>query len=168
MTRTRKTRASRLWAEMTAIVLVASAVGLAWNRRLLVDAWTGTVTSPVPAVRGPATLIPLPLGLMQVKEIVDRKEGVVVDARDAAAYAAGHIPGAVSLPVGEAEARMDSFRAQVPVGTLLVAYCNGYSCSDSHHLAESLIQAGYRTVYVFAGGFPEWRDAGYPVARGPR
>jgi rhodanese-related sulfurtransferase len=33
-------------------------------------------------------------------------------------------------------------------------------------LAKLLMQAGYTAVYVYEGGFPEWRDAGYPVATG--
>ncbi len=48
----------------------------------------------------------------------------------------------------------------------LVVYCSGYDCHDSRDLATRLLAAGYRTVYVFEGGYPEWRDAGYPTREG--
>ena len=103
---------------------------------------------------------------MQVKEFLDRKEAVIVDARDKAAFAAGHITGAVSLPLGEAAGRLADFAKRYPSTTLLVVYCNGYDCHDSHNLANKLIAAGYPTVFVFEGGFPEWQSAGYPVTGG--
>lgn len=165
----------KLLREMAGICLVAGLIGLTWNYRLLYNAWTGTVSSgspSAPAVAPPTQsgqgqqAVPLPLGLMQVKEFYDRKEAVIVDARDGASFAAGHITGAVSLPLGEAGARLADFTKKYPPSTLLVVYCNGYDCHDSHNLAEKLIPAGYSTVFVFEGGFPEWQSAGYPVTGG--
>lgn len=164
----------RLLREMAGICLVAVTIGLAWNHRLLYNAWTGNApsTAPVAASAPPGQsgqaqqAVPLPLGLMQVKEFHDRKEAVIVDARDEAAFAAGHITGAVSLPLGEADDRLADFAKRYPPPTLLVAYCNGYACHDSHDLANKLLAAGYPTVFVFEGGFPEWQAAGYPVMEG--
>jgi rhodanese-related sulfurtransferase len=156
----------KLLAEMAAIFLVAVAVGIAWNHSLLYRAWTGNASDAESA--RPEGNIPLPLGLVQVKELYDRKGALFVDARDAAAFAAGHIEGAVSLPVGEFSVWLPRFNAQVKTSAMLVAYCNGYDCQDSRELAAKLLQAGYRTVFVFEGGFPEWRDAGYPTAGGKK
>ena len=165
---------NRLLREMIAICLMAAAIGIAWNHRLLLNAWTGNVpaSSPAPASIPPSQsekgqqAVPLPLGLMQVKEFHDRKEAVMVDARDGAAFTAGHITGAVSLPLGEADGRLAEFARRYPPATLLVVYCNGYNCHDSHDLAGKLITAGFTTVFVFEGGFPEWEAAGYPVTGG--
>lgn len=158
----------KLLGEMAAIFLVAATVGIAWNHALLYRAWTGD--APVARADGaPAHLqenLPLPLGLMQTKELYDRREALFVDARDAAAFAAGHIKGAVSLPVGEFAAGLPRFVARVKPDAALVVYCNGYDCHDSRDLGARLLRAGYRTVYVFEGGFPEWRDAGHPTAEG--
>jgi rhodanese-related sulfurtransferase len=166
----------RLLREMAGICLVAIAIGLVWNHRLLHNAWTGKApsTAPVTASAPPgqsvqehrAVPVPLPLGLMQVKEFHDRKEAVIVDARDEAAFAAGHITGAVSLPLGEADGRLADFAKRYPPTTLLVVYCNGYACHDSHDLANKFLASGYPTVFVFEGGFPEWQAAGYPVTGG--
>jgi len=164
----------KILREMAGICLLATFVGLTWNYRLLHSAWTGNVPSTTPAAatdtkanqgREPAA-VPLPLGLMQVKELYDRKEASIVDARDGVTYSAGHITGAVSLPIAEADSRLAEFMNRFPRATLLVVYCNGYACQDSRTLADKLIAAGYQTVFIFEGGFPEWQDAGYPVTGG--
>jgi rhodanese-related sulfurtransferase len=153
---------------MAVIVVMAAIVGIAWNHKLLYLAWTGQARGGMTAGTQPQADIPLPLGLMQVKELYDAKEALFVDARDAGTFAAGHIAGAVSLPVGEFDARLPRFRTTAPAKRLFVVYCNGYDCRDSRELGIKLLRAGYRAVYVFDGGFPEWRDAGYPAEGGKR
>lgn len=103
---------------------------------------------------------------MQVKEFFDRGEAVIVDARSPETFAKGHIRGARSLPVGEAERRLPELSRQVPKDAMLVVYCNGFGCHDSMELGKKLQQAGYEQVFVYEGGYPEWRDAGYPTEGG--
>ncbi len=167
-TKNRNVGREKLLAEMAVIFLTAAAFGIAWNHRLLTNAWSGrsVATAPTPTPAAGEAPIPLPLGLQQVKELYDRHEATFVDARDNADFAEGHVTGAVSFPVGEAEGQLARFRDKVPQTATLVVYCNGYSCHDSRTLADRLIGAGWRQVYIFEGGYPEWRDAGYPVARG--
>ena len=135
--------------EMACIILVASALGIAWNYRLLASVWSGRAVATTPAPKlntDQKGSTPLPLGLIQVKELYDRHEAILVDARDGAAFVAGHITGAYSLPVGEAETLSGRFRDQVPLATPVVAYCNGYDCHDSRELGEKLLGWGYGTV----------------------
>ena len=109
----------------------------------------------------------MPIGLMQVKELHDSKQALVVDARSAASFAQGHIAGALALPLEEARKNPASpFRTKVAKDTVIIAYCNGFSCHDSMELGKLLMAAGYSAVYVFEGGLPEWQDAGYPIATG--
>lgn len=158
-----------LIAEMAIIFVLTAALGVAWNHQLLGNAWHGRPTGTAPASPTTTTeAIPLPLGLMQVKELHDRQEATFVDARDRSAFVAGHIIGARSLPLGEVDKLLQKFRKEVPAGTALVIYCNGFDCHDSRDLGARLLKEGYRTVYVYEGGIPEWRDAGYPVAEGER
>lgn len=159
----------RLLAEMALILLAAATVGIVWNHKLLLSAWTGNAPAGAHAEEVQAQgKIPLPLGLMQAKELCDRKEATFVDARDENAFAELHIIGATSLPAGEVAASIYRFRAEVPTTTTLVVYCNGYDCHDSREVGRMLLENGYRSVYVFEGGFPEWRDAGYPTTGGKR
>jgi rhodanese-related sulfurtransferase len=159
---------SKLGAEIALIFTLAAVAGIAWNHQLLSDAWSGKAVQPkqtaAPAAQQGTT--PLPLGLMQVKELYDSKEALIVDARDNPSFAAGHISGAISLPLGDVDTGMPAFRAKAETTATIVVYCNGFNCHDSMDLASRLLGAGYRKVYVFLGGYPEWRDAGYPVAEG--
>ena len=159
-------KGSRLLKEILALILLAAAIGIGINHRLLLNAWHGTAVSTVPAGKGSQAAIPLPLGIMQVKELFDSKEAVIIDSRARHAYAEGHIAGALSLPLMEADAQIADLLKKVPASAMLVLYCNGYACEDSIDLGRKLIAAGYGSVYYFDGGFPAWRDADYPIAGG--
>ncbi len=86
-----------------------------------------------------------------------------VDSRAADDYRAGHIPGALSLPLGEFDHRIDAFRSQYAPDQPIVTYCSGRSCQDSHILAQRLFEAGYDNIAVFIDGYPGWAAEGYPV-----
>lgn len=156
----------RLVLETAVLLLLATVIGLGWNFRLLKGLWAASRTTAVPVQTAPQMAIPLPLGIMQVKELYDKKDTVIIDARDRNAYGTGHIKGAISLPLTEAATLVPELSGRVPKGAVLVVYCNGYACEDSVDLGKQLLGAGYRTVYYFDGGYPAWLDAKYPVARG--
>ncbi len=90
-------------------------------------------------------------------------KAVFVDSRSAADYRAGHIPGAVSLPLGEFAQHIEAFQARYDSGHPVVTYCSGRSCQDSHILAQRLFDAGYENVSVFIDGYPGWTAEGYPI-----
>lgn len=157
----------RLFVQIAAIILIPAAIGIAWNRRILMEAWSGRPVKSTPqAISAVPSAIPLPLGLLQVKDFFDHKDAVIVDARNADSYRAGHIKGALSLPREEAEAKLPQFQKKVHRNSTLVVYCNGFGCQDSMELGKRLITAGYLQVYVYDGGYPEWRDAGRPTEGG--
>ncbi len=168
MTGSRRRNSKALGAEMLLILLVAATIGSGWNRKLLLQAWKGEAPAMTKGGGENRTDVPLPLGLMQVKELYDRKEAVIVDARDSETFAAGHIAGSRSLPLGEFDVRLPRFIADVQPTEMIIVYCNGYGCHDSSELGAKLLGAGYRTVYVFEGGYPEWRDGNYPTEKGMR
>ncbi|MGD2097259.1 MAG: rhodanese-like domain-containing protein [Desulfobacterales bacterium] len=86
-----------------------------------------------------------------------------VDARSNEDYEGGHIPGAVSLPVGRFDGLIEAFMEQVPLDQPIVTYCSGRTCEDSHHLARLLLEAGFGEVRIFIDGFPGWQGEGYPI-----
>ncbi len=92
----------------------------------------------------------------------------LIDVRSLAEYEAGHIPGALNLPYEEIESDPSRLVMLDPGDKPIIAYCGGGSCEISLTVADALIAAGYRRVLIYTGGFPEWEQAGYPVARGER
>jgi len=93
-----------------------------------------------------------------------------LDARRSSDFAEGHIPGAWSAPVWEAdlERRLIEFEAaanpglQAPIGI----YCTGGGCEDSRLLARKLVDLGYRNLLIYRDGFPDWVAKGRPQATG--
>ena len=102
-----------------------------------------------------------PLSREELLQRVGAGDVVVVDVRPAAEYVAGHIAGAISLPLDEIEARLD----ELPPEREVVAYCRGPFCALGSRGIEVLRRQGYRARRL-ADGFPEWRLAGLPVAGG--
>ena len=86
----------------------------------------------------------------------------VIDARSREAYAAGHIPGAVSLPHREMNEETTS---SLDRGRIYVVYCDGIGCNASTKGALRLAQLGFR-VKELLGGLDWWRRDGHPVASG--
>jgi rhodanese-related sulfurtransferase len=155
----------RLFLEMAGIILLAVAVGITWNHRLLWDAYTGKLvrTSTTPKISDIPSAVLIPAGLAQVKELFDKKEAVFIDAREGSVYSLGHIQGAMSFPIASLDSSLQDFTRKVPFDANLVVYCSGYGCHDSKILGEKLLQKGYRQILIFEGGYPEWKDAGFPV-----
>jgi rhodanese-related sulfurtransferase len=83
----------------------------------------------------------------------------VIDVRPGEEYAAGHIPGAVSVPVDELAARI----ASLPAGKTIVAYCRGAYCVLAHEAVRALTAEGLDAVRLM-DGMLEWRLADLPVA----
>ena len=96
-------------------------------------------------------------------ELLERaKKGLVtvLDVRPAEEYAAGHIPGAINVPVDKLEA----FLSRLPKRKEVVAYCRGPYCLMSFEAVEKLRKRGLRARRL-ENGLPEWRAAGLPVVQ---
>jgi rhodanese-related sulfurtransferase len=83
---------------------------------------------------------------------------VVVDVRPLEEYRAAHLPGAVSIPLPELEARL----RDLPKDREIVAYCRGPYCAYAPEAVRTLARNGLRARNL-ADGLPEWAAAGHPV-----
>jgi len=99
----------------------------------------------------------------RAREVFDKGDVLFVDARSSDSYEDGHISGAISLPVGQFDERIESFLNQHAPDTFIVTYCSGRTCEDSHNLAQFLSDAGFTDVRIFIDGFPGWEAEGYPI-----
>ena len=116
---------------------------------------------------GPATLA-LPEGLEGVdlpaaRSAFDEQAALFLDARSPEDYAEGHVPGALSLPAYEFDARFPEIAERVEEAQSIVVYCDGVECSDSIHVAERLVEYGFSDVSVFESGWRAWAESKAPV-----
>jgi rhodanese-related sulfurtransferase len=102
-----------------------------------------------------------PLNRDELLSRVGDGEVIVLDVRPREEYEAGHIPGAVSIPLADLTGRM----ANLPAGAEIVAYCRGPYCVLAPQALELLRRGGF-VARRLVDGFPEWRRAGFPVATG--
>lgn len=102
-----------------------------------------------------------------------RKGVALYDTRSEDEYRDKHIKGAKWLPYGEKSAKevgfdfardkFDVARAAADRNTPVIFACNGAECWKSYKSCVAAVKAGYRQVYWFRGGFPEWVARGYAV-----
>lgn len=90
-----------------------------------------------------------------------------VDARSAEAFVAGHIPGAMSLPAGEAAGILEVQSVPIPPDDIVITYCDTRACERAEYLGLLLRdRAGCQQVRVLAGGWQAWIDADAAIEQG--
>jgi hydroxyacylglutathione hydrolase len=101
------------------------------------------------------------LDLRQTADAMADGRGAVLDVRSRTEWADGHLPGAVNVPLGELEQRLE----EVPRGRPLIVQCQTGARAA---IAVSLLKArGLQDVVLYTGGFAEWSAAGQAVEGQP-
>ena len=101
------------------------------------------------------------LEAVPAKEVLGRaRKGLVtvLDVRPPEEFAAGHLPGAVNIPIRELAKRLKD----LPKGKEVIAYCRGPYCLMSYDAVSMLRKKGIKARRLEAG-LPEWRLAGFPI-----
>jgi len=99
------------------------------------------------------------------KELLRRaKDGLVtvLDVRPADEFAAGHLPGAVNIPLSDLGKRLKD----LPKDHEVIAYCRGAYCVLSFEAVAHLRKKGFKARRL-EEGYPEWKAAGLPVEDAP-
>jgi rhodanese-related sulfurtransferase len=130
------------------ILLVAAAVG---SGAMLL--W--------PLVRGAVSGGGASVNTLQATQLMNRENALVLDVREPAAYAAGHILGAKNLPLAELDKRVGELEKHKSK-PVIVACDNGASATRA---VGQLKARGFTNVVNLAGGFRAWLQGGLPVER---
>lgn len=97
----------------------------------------------------------------ELTERMERGDVVVLDVRPEEEYRAGHIPGALSVPV----ARLEAVLYELPREREVIAYCRGPYCVYSDEAVALLRERGFRARRL-EQGLPDWRRLGHAVSTG--
>jgi len=108
----------------------------------------------------------------EVRDLMARG-AILYDTRIPVEYDEEHIVGARHLPYTERSRKDPEFEAAADhfdlaglpqnKSTPIIFQCNGPECWKSYKATVAAVRAGYKNVYWFRGGYPEWRIAGYPL-----
>ncbi|QEL63973.1 hypothetical protein OTERR_04970 [Oryzomicrobium terrae] len=93
--------------------------------------------------------------------LINREDAIVLDVRDPAEFAQGHIPNARNIPVDKLAERLgelDKFKERTVVAVCASGVRSGKACGE-------LKKAGFAKVVNLAGGIGAWTQAGLPVSR---
>lgn len=96
-----------------------------------------------------------------LRQRMTEEEIVLLDVRPADEYAAGHWPGAISVPLDGLTGHL----AELPRDRTVVAYCRGPYCVLALHAVDALRERGFRAVRLVEG-VPDWRSQGLPITEG--
>lgn len=101
------------------------------------------------------------LGALPAGALYDRSVRFI-DVRSRAAYAQGHVPGAVNLSLVSSLSREELSKV-AKTGDEIVFYCQSKYCGQSAIAAAKAVAWGYKKVYLLDGGLPAWKDADCPI-----
>ena len=99
------------------------------------------------------------LDTLGATRMINDSHAVVLDIRETAEFAAGHLPNAKNIPMGELEKRV----AELPANKPVLVCCN--SGARAGRAVSVLRGAGREQVFTMAGGLQAWRQAGLPVVK---
>ncbi|WCM94257.1 rhodanese-like domain-containing protein [Acidovorax sp. NCPPB 2350] len=94
-------------------------------------------------------------------QLINREKAVVVDVSEPDEFAAGHVGGAKSVPLGQFEERLPQVVKNKSVPLVLVC-AKGARAQRAVAMAKKL---GYENAQALAGGLKAWKEASMPVEK---
>ena len=154
-------RLKKLALGVLTIVLLSVILGVSFHFPLLKRFFAGEFReSFVDAKRYPGIVF---ITRSEVEDLVLGGQAVAVDSRTPAEYAAGHIPGALNVPLESSDRGLADLASRFPLGQSIVVYCEGGDCQTSTAAARLIHDRGFRDIRIYQGGWTDWASAGLPV-----
>ena len=98
------------------------------------------------------------IGTLDATRLMNQQSTLILDVRDGAEYASGHLPRARHIPLGELAKRIDEIGKYKDKPVLVTS-------KGGNAALRSLRQAGFTTVYQLKGGLAAWQQASLPVEK---
>ncbi len=101
------------------------------------------------------------IGAFEAVQLINRRDALVIDVRDQAAFAAGHVPNSRHIPLAELAGRLselDKFKTRPVVTNCAPGAAATKACT-------MLKQAGFTEVFALRGGMTAWAEASLPVEK---
>lgn len=95
----------------------------------------------------------------QVLMLLKDPDVLFIDARNSHEFAEGHLPSAINIFAMEFEQNIPKV-ITLPREKRIVVYCGGGECELSHDVCNNLIALGFRKVYIYLGGWDDWKKNG--------
>jgi rhodanese-related sulfurtransferase len=156
---------TNLWVQVGIIVILGTVIGMAYNQFLESPLPIFTTYKPDPTGEAGEDLSVyyIEIDAEGLTDMVEADMAVLLDARTREDYNQGHIPKAVSLPIGEFKQMYDTVSHLLIEDKAIIIYCIDLYCPDSSKLAKELHKKGHPNIFVYRGGIEEWQELGYPV-----
>ncbi len=157
----------KLIKEIAAVVAVSCLLGTAVNFSLVRRFFAGEFKdSFLPRDKYPGIRL---ITLAEAEDLfaAGSPAAVFVDSRSRREFAAGHIPGSLTIPLEENRKSLPEGVLNYPPEQTLVVYCEGGDCHTSLALARLIHDRGFNDIRIFSGGWEEWTAAGLPVEQSP-
>lgn len=106
---------------------------------------------------------PLFISLDEAASKFQLKRVLFIDAREPEDYNLGRIRGSINLPYDYLEDYWDDVAPSLSKEKGFVIYCSGSECESSLFLGRDMAYEGFKNIYIFYGGWREWKRAGLPI-----
>ncbi len=120
-------------------------------------ATTATNTPPTQQAKPPEKVKPAAVTYQQVLRLLEDKDVLFIDSRNDDEWAEGHIPGAIHIFAEDFQKHVPEVIG-LPRDKRIVVYCSGGpECTLSHEVCENLAAFGFNRLFIYFGGWTEWK-----------
>ena len=145
------------WVMVPSLLFAAGLLSLAWHF-LSHDGYARNKVALRTVIQQHIPSFLPKLGVAEMQKALSDEKVVIVDARYPLDFEAGHLPGAINVPVFTTQAERRRLLGDVPKDAKIVVYCQSESCQFDEALGSALVAEGIENVSLFPGGWMQWEQ----------
>ncbi len=146
-----------VWIAAPALLLAPAVMALAWHL-LSHDGYARNLVAVRTVIQQHRPSFLPKLRVRDMEKALHDENVVIVDARYPRDFQAGHLPGAINVPVFTTQAERRKLLDGVPKGARVIVYCQSEGCQFDEALGSALVAEGIDNVALFPGGWTQWEQ----------